>query len=59
MGLDEVFKVLSKGVMVSMHSQKYHDIVNFLMIEENFDEMSHLLEKLGFILNGANGYFFI
>ena len=59
MGLDEVFKVLSKGVMVSMHSQKYHDIVNFLMIEENFDEMSDLLEKLGFILNGENGYFFL
>ncbi len=59
MGIEEVFKVLSKGVMVSMHSQKYHDIVNFLMIEENFDEMSLLLDKLGFRLNGENGYFFI
>jgi hypothetical protein len=59
MGIDEVFKVLSKGVMVSINSQKYHDIANFLMIDENFDEMSELLNKLGFILNGENGYFFI
>ncbi len=59
MGLDEVFKILSKGVMVSMHSQKYYDIVNFLMIEENYDEMSILLDKLGFVLNGENGYFFL
>ncbi len=59
MGIDEVFKVLSKGVMVSINSQKYHDIANFLMIDENFDEMYELLNKLGFILNGENGYFFI
>lgn len=59
MGIDEVFKVLSKGIMVSMHSQKYHDIVNFLMIEENFAEMADLLGKLGFRLNGENGYFYI
>lgn len=59
MGIDEVFKVLSKGVMVSVQSQKYYDIANFLMIEENFDELFELLEKLGFILNGENGYFYI
>jgi hypothetical protein len=59
MGIDEVFKVLSKGVMVSINSQKYHDIANFLMIDENFDEMYGLLNRLGFILNGENGYFFI
>ncbi|MFK5938305.1 MAG: hypothetical protein QM497_07910, partial [Sulfurimonas sp.] len=59
MGIDEVFKVLSKGVMVSINSQKYHDIANFLMIDENFDESYELLNKLGFRLNGENGYFFI
>jgi len=59
MGIDEVFKVLSKGVMVSINSQKYHDIANFLMIDENFDETYELLKKLGFRLNGENGYFYI
>ena len=59
MGIDEVFKVLSKGVIVSINSQKYMDIANFLMIDENFDEFSAILNKLGYILNGENGYFFI
>lgn len=59
MGIDEVFKVLSKGVMVSIHSKKYLDVVNFLMIDENFDELHILLDKIGFKLNGENGYFYI
>lgn len=59
MGIDEVFKVLSKGVMVSVNSQKYLNVANFLMIDENFDELSSLLEKIGFRLNGQNGCFYI
>jgi len=59
MGIDEVFKILSRGVMVSINSQKYHNVANFLMIEENFDELYILLKKLGFTLNGENGYFYI
>jgi len=59
MGIDEVFKVLHKGVMVSQGSKKYHDIVNFLMVDENFDELSEILFKLGYKLNGENGYFYI
>ncbi|SFV57732.1 hypothetical protein MNB_SV-13-1458 [hydrothermal vent metagenome] len=59
MGLDEVFKVLSKGVMVSLNSKKYLDVASFLMIDENFDELSILLDKIGFKLNGENGYFYI
>ncbi len=58
-GLDEVFKVLSKGVMVSINSQKYLDIAKFLMIDENFEELELLLKKIGFRLNGENGYFYI
>jgi hypothetical protein len=58
-GLDEVFKVLSKGVIISINSQKYLDIANFLMIDENFEELSKILKKLGFTLNGENGYFYI
>lgn len=59
MGLDEVFKILSKGVIVSINSQKYLEAAKFLMIEENFDELERLLKKLGFVLNGENGYFYI
>jgi len=59
MGIDEVFKILSRGVMVSINSQKYHNVASFLMLEENFDELYVLLKKLGFTLNGENGYFFI
>ena len=58
-GIDEVFKVLSKGIMVSINSQKYLDVAKFLMIDENFDELYGILKKLGFILNGKNGYFYI
>ncbi|MFT7004529.1 MAG: hypothetical protein ACJAWW_001892 [Sulfurimonas sp.] len=58
-GIDEVFKVLSKGVMISINSQKYLDIAKFLMIDENFDELFDILKKLGFTLNGENGYFYI
>lgn len=59
MEIDEVYKVLSKGVIVSINSQKYIDIAKFLIIDENFDEFSAILNKLGYILNGENGYFFI
>lgn len=59
MGIDEVFKVLSKGVMVSLKSKKYLDVADFLLIDENFDELSILLDKIGFKLNGENGYFYI
>ncbi len=58
-GIDEVFKVLSKGIMISINSQKYLQEANFLMIDENFDELSAILKKLGFRLNGENGYFYI
>ena len=58
-GLDEVFKVLSKGVIVSINSQKHLEVAKFLMMEENFDELFKILKKLGFTLNGENGYFYV
>lgn len=59
MGLDEVFKVLSKGVLVSINSQKYSEVANFLMIDENFDELSGIMKRLGFLLHGENGYYYL
>ncbi len=58
-GIDEIFKVLSKGVMISINSQKYLDEAKFLMIDENFDELFDIMKKLGLTLNGENGYFYI
>jgi len=59
MGLDEVFRVLSKGVMVSKNSKKYSEIAKFLSIDDNYEELSNILDRLGFNLRGENGYFFI
>ena len=59
MGIDEVFKVMSKGVMLSINSQKYIDEAKFLLIDENFSEMQGILKKIGFNLVGENGYFYI
>jgi hypothetical protein len=59
MGIEEVFKTLSKGVMVSLNSSKYLEIAKFLNIDENFDECALLMDKLGFNLKGENGYFFL
>ncbi|MDQ7067461.1 MAG: hypothetical protein Q9M40_05550 [Sulfurimonas sp.] len=57
--LDEVFKILSRGVIVSINSQKYLEIAKYLMIDENFEELKNLVKKLGFRLNGENGYFYL
>jgi len=59
MGSDEVFKVLSKGVMVSLNSSKYLEVAKFLNIDDNFEEFGALMDKLGFTLRGENGYFFM
>lgn len=59
MGIDEVFKVLSKGIMVSLNSSKHLDVAKFLNIDDNFEEFGSLMNKLGFKLRGENGYFFL
>jgi hypothetical protein len=59
MGIDEVFKILSKGVMVSINSKKYSEVAKFLLIDDNQQELATILNRLGFNLKGENGYFFI
>ncbi len=59
MGIDEVFKILSKGVMVSINSKKYSEVAKFLLIDDNYQELAIILDKLGFNLRGESGYFFI
>ncbi len=55
----EAYEVLSKGIIVSLNSQKYLKISNFLNIDDNFEEFDDILEKIGYRLVGENGYFYI
>ena len=57
--LKTAFSILSKGIIISQNSQKYHDIANFLNIDDNFDMLYKLLHQLGFELVGENGYFYL
>lgn len=59
MDIATAFKVMMKGVIVSRNSDKYGEIATFLLNEENYIEYENLLHKLGYELNGENGYFFL
>ena len=59
MDIATAFKVMMKGVIVSRNSAKYGEIATFLLNEENYVEYETLLQKLGYELNGENGYFFL
>ena len=58
-GMKEAFAVLSKGIVVSINSQKYHDVANFLNVDENFEAFDETVNRLGFRLEGENGYFYL
>jgi len=58
-GMKEAFAVLSKGIVVSINSQKHHDIANFLNVDENFEAFDETLRPLGFRLEGESGYFYL
>ena len=58
-GMKECFEVLSKGVIVSNNSDKFFEVANFLNIEDNFEEFSDVVEKLGFKVIGESGYFYL
>jgi hypothetical protein len=55
----EAFEILSKGVIVSLNSDKYFEIANFLNVDENFEEFDEIVGKIGFRLFGENGYFYL
>lgn len=57
--LKEAFDLLIRGVMISINSNKYLEIANFLSIEDNFDELEAIFTKVGYTLVGENGYFYI
>ena len=55
----EVFEVLSKGVVVSLNSDRYFEIANFLNIDENFVIFDDIVSAIGYQLIGENGYFYL
>jgi hypothetical protein len=59
MDIATTFRVMMKGVIVSRNSKKYGEIATFLLNEENHVAYENLLQKLGYELNGENGYFYL
>ncbi len=59
MEMSDVFEVLSKGVIVSLNSSKFEGVANYLIDDENFNELNSVVQKLGFYLVGENGYFYL
>jgi hypothetical protein len=55
----EVFEVLSKGIVVSLNSDRYFEIANFLNIDENFEIFDDIVSAIGYQLIGENGYFYL
>ena len=55
----EVFEVLSKGIVVSLNSDRYFEIANFLNIDENFEIFDEIVSAIGYQLIGENGYFYL
>jgi len=55
----EVFEVLSKGVVISLNSDRYFEIANFLNIDENFVIFDDIVSAIGYQLIGENGYFYL
>jgi hypothetical protein len=57
--MKEAFEVLSKGIIISTGSQKYHNIANFLSVDENFEALKSVVDKIGYYLVGESGYFYL
>jgi hypothetical protein len=55
----ETFEVLSKGIVVSLNSDRYFEIANFLNIDENFEIFDDIISAIGYQLIGENGYFYL
>ncbi|MRJ02012.1 MAG: hypothetical protein GXO19_01350 [Epsilonproteobacteria bacterium] len=57
--LSQVFETLHKGVLVSVNSRRYGDIAQFLLVEENLEELREIVERLGYRLIAQSGYFYL
>ena len=57
MDIATAFKVMMKGVIVSRNSSKYGEIATFLLNDENYIAYEHILQELGYELNGEKWLF--
>jgi hypothetical protein len=55
----EIFDTLSKGIIISINSDKYHEMANFLNIDENFEIFNETINEIGYTIVGENGYFYL
>ena len=55
----QIFDTLSKGVIISINSDKYHDMANYLSIDENFEAFNETINEIGYKVVGENGYFYL
>jgi hypothetical protein len=55
----QIFDTLSKGIIISINSDKYHDMANFLNIDENFELFNETINEIGYKIVGENGYFYL
>lgn len=55
----QIFDTLSKGVIISINSDKYHEMANYLNIDENFEAFNETINEIGYKVVGENGYFYL
>jgi hypothetical protein len=55
----QIFGILSKGVIISINSDKYHEMANYLSIDENFEAFNETINEIGYRVVGENGYFYL
>ncbi|NPA87433.1 MAG: hypothetical protein GXO01_01885 [Epsilonproteobacteria bacterium] len=54
-----IFEILSRGIIISSNSSKFHQEATWLMEDENFEKLNRTLNKIGLYLIGENGYFYL
>lgn len=54
----EIFDILSKGGFISLNSISQQRAHLYDDIEDNFQEYQEYYEKIGFLLEGGNGYYY-
>ncbi|QCT94550.1 hypothetical protein FE773_04965 [Caminibacter mediatlanticus TB-2] len=54
-----IFEILSKGIIISTNSSKFHKEATFLLDDDNFNSLNSTLNKIGLYLVGEYGYFYL
>jgi len=59
MDIAKVFELLSQGEIISKNSKAHQEYSKFLLNDSDFDEANEAFRKIGYILIGQNGYFYL